>query len=114
MLGACESDMSPPIEHTIDEHLSLSTVFLLHHAHEVIAGLWKVKPGAVDNCYKSILESIKEKRTNFSTALNDWQKKKILEWKNGKTNKDFYYYAPFRVMGFPYINDSDKLKGDNQ
>lgn len=109
MLGACESDAAPPTEHTIDEHLSLSTVFLLHHAKEVTAGLWKVEVRAVDKCYHGILN--KKDDVDVETALQEWQNKQLSEWKsewkNKKDNLKFYLLAPFRVMGFPEISEAN-------
>ncbi|MDM8552114.1 type III-E CRISPR-associated TPR-CHAT protein Csx29 [Desulfobacterales bacterium HSG2] len=100
LLGACESDMAPPTEHTIDEHLSLSTVFLSHNAGEVVAGLWKVRNDMVDGCYHEILDA-----GDISEALKTWQEKQIKKrkWKKNRNNKIFYQIVPFRVMGFPEI-----------
>jgi len=100
LLGACESDMAPPAEHTIDEHISLSTVFLSHNAGEIVAGLWEMFDKQIDGCYHQILDS-----DDISEALKQWQEEQIKrrKWKENKNSNIFYQIMPFRVMGFPEI-----------
>jgi len=103
LLGACESDMAPPTEHTIDEHLSLCTVFLSHNAREIVAGLWEIQTNMVDGCYHQILDS-----NDISEALKQWQEDQMKKrkWKERQDHSIFYLLAPFRVMGFPEISET--------
>ncbi|MCP4105356.1 MAG: CHAT domain-containing protein [Desulfobacteraceae bacterium] len=108
LLGACESDMAPPAEFIIDEHLSLSTVFLSHNAREIIAGLWKINNAQADRLYNTVLH-----KTDILAALNKWQEKEISMWKKHHNNNIFYMFASFRVMGFPYVNSSDSKESQS-
>lgn len=100
MLGACESDMAPPMNQPVDEHISLSTIFLSHGASEVLAGLWDVGMTQVDELYSEIRDV-----KNLSDALRIWQRDEVKQWRNtedsGKRNDlIFYDLAPFRITGF--------------
>ncbi|MEE4357733.1 MAG: type III-E CRISPR-associated TPR-CHAT protein Csx29 [Desulfococcaceae bacterium] len=96
LLGACESDMAPPSAHSVDEHLSLSTVFLSHKAGEVAGGLWKIESDKVDECYTELCES-----NELAETLKDWQDDFIKEWRDTDDDIEFYYCTPFRITGFP-------------
>ena len=104
LLGACEADMAPPVEYAIDEHVSLSAAFLSHKAREVIAGLWEINITRTDICYTEVRDS-----DDLSLALKKWQKKQLKIWKKNQNNKIFYWFTPFRIMGFPL-----KLKDNNE
>ncbi len=104
LLGACEADMAPPVEYAIDEHVSLSAAFLSHKAREVIAGLWRINITRTDICYTEVRDS-----DDLSLALKKWQKKQLKIWKKNQNNKIFYWFTPFRIMGFPL-----KLKENNE
>ena len=109
-LGACESDMAPPMDHIVDEHLSLSTAFLSLESREVVAGLWDLGDRVIDRCYAQLIDS-----DDIALALKDWQNGKIASWKGaiGKLEKTggnwkeseyhsiFYDLAAFRVIGVP-------------
>lgn len=59
-LGACESDMSPVSESPLDEHISLSSVFLTGGAKEIIGGTYRLQPTKIDMCYHTILKKFKK------------------------------------------------------
>lgn len=102
-LGACESDMSPFSDNPLDEHLSLSSVFLTSGAREVIGGVYRLEPPKIDMCYRAILEKAKKEgleRLNLPEELQSWQIEKMKK-KPSENPRQFYEIIPFRIMGFP-------------
>jgi len=99
LLGACESDMAPPIEHCVDEHISLSTVFLTRDVRDVIAGLWIIEDKMVDHFFMEVLQD-HDRKKEFSEELRKFQIRLVKLWKAKKDPQIFYRLAPYRVMGF--------------
>ncbi|GBC60136.1 hypothetical protein DENIS_1081 [Desulfonema ishimotonii] len=96
LLGACESDMVPPLEFSVDEHLSVSGAFLSHKAGEIVAGLWTVDSEKVDECYSYLVEE-----KDFLRNLQEWQMAETENFRSENDSSLFYKIAPFRIIGFP-------------
>ena len=99
-IAACETDMTPPIEKSIDEYLSISSAFLSHGASYIAGGLWKIKPSKVNICYKRLLQK-EQQEVFFSKALQEWQFRNLKNAKPESLPKLLYSYIPFRIIGFP-------------
>jgi hypothetical protein len=101
--------MSSLSENSLDEHISLSSVFLNGNAKEVIAGVYRLQATKIAMCYQTILEKLKKEGTeklNLPEELQKWQIEKM-----GKepSNTLFYQIIPFRIMGFPEaLSKTDK------
>ncbi|KHE91663.1 MAG: CHAT domain-containing protein [Candidatus Scalindua rubra] len=93
ILGACETDLVPPLSDVMDEHYSVATALLLIGAAGVVGTMWKVR----SNKTKSLIEW---KLENIEYKLNEWQKET-----GGAAYKDhpptFYRSIAFRSIGFP-------------
>jgi hypothetical protein len=91
------------MDRPVDEHVSISTVFLSHGARQVLAGLWQIGMSDVDELFAEIRDE-----TDWVQALRNWQKTHVTRWRisgkngsdSGKKNRIFYNLAPFRVSGF--------------
>lgn len=95
VLGACETDLVPPLSDILDEHLSISAAFLTKGAAEILGGLWRV------DIYDT--EEIIERCCNKLEILRDeiwnWQKDKIEEYKKDKNQLHLFTTLSFRVVG---------------
>lgn len=96
LLGACESDMVPPVLYPADEHLSLSTALLSGGARDVVAGLWWVQDEKVDALFSHILSS-----KDAAAALAKWRGEMGTECRSDEDRLRLFLSAPFRVMGSP-------------
>jgi len=89
LLGACETELVPPLGSEIDEHLSISSSFLIKGAREILGALWRVK----DEDTEELIGKIIGISGPMCKILNEWQKEQIREV--------IYNLAPFRVIGAP-------------
>lgn len=104
LFGACETDMSPPREHPLDEHLSLSTVFLTLGAKDIVGGIYRILPSQIEGCYYNILfENDEESPLTLPEAMQKWQVENL---KNNNSN--FYWIVPFRIIGPPDLLDNSR------
>lgn len=96
VLGACESDLVPPLSDTMDEHLSISAGFLGRAASEVLGGMWKISGQDVQNLVKEIS---RKENIQIADALHTWQQGLIGDFQD--IDGIFFRLIAFRVFGFP-------------
>ena len=96
MLGACETDFSVSVSDLLDEHLSISSVFLRKGAAEVGGTLYKAD---AELCDEFLFNALKEQKKPLYEVLSDCQ----LTWKQ---RKNINIVLPFRVLGFPKEEES--------
>lgn len=89
-LGACETDLVPPLTDTIDEHLSVSTAFLNHNAQEIVGTLWAIYDTFVDFIFSEIIE-----KPNLYKKIQALQKAAI---ENNKDATQLYKWLAFRAI----------------
>ena len=100
VLGACETDMAYPSSNFIDDHVSISTAFLIKGTSEVLGTMWIVYFNKVGEILDRWIQN--RNGTNFFLAVNKWQKEQIEIWKKKNRNAVvFYQTVVFRVIGFP-------------
>ena len=124
ILGACETDLVPPLSDLLDEHLSMAVAFLGKGAREVLGTLWEVEAGKKEerilsvhaesgNMQAALGVTVEElilsvhAESDMTNALWRWQSKKISSVTSPRNDVDFYFAAPFRVSGFGYFNIGD-------
>ena len=95
-LGACETDMVPPPLVTLDEHLSLSSVFLIKGAREVAGALYE----ASDDTIKKIQEILPPDSDTSLEAITGFQRKGAEKWRKSCCNNSLPIYDSifFRVF----------------
>lgn len=91
ILGACETDLVPPLSDAIDEHLSITTAFLTNGVIEILGTMWKVDAEkTVEEVVEQIItEGVKNKP--IFQIINSWQIEKLNLWKK-KDFKSYIYY----------------------
>lgn len=100
-LGACETELVPPFFSPPDEHLSLTSAFMINGAFCIVGVLWEVSAGDVDRVFARFLNNKNFDKLN--KELKAWQYNEL--FKNGKLKKgDFYWIIPFRIVGLPEIH----------
>lgn len=100
VLGACETDMAYPFTNILDDHVSISTAFLIKGAPEILGTMWIVyfnKVGEILNRWWTK----KNAETNLFLEVNEWQEQQIKIWKEKNNVVVFYKTVVFRVIGFP-------------
>jgi len=83
-LGACETDLMPPLDAPLDEQISMATIFLIKRSESVIGSMWEakrmkvlnllfMKEGLFDHFFEQQREWWKEEyeHTDSNTALYD-------------------------------------------
>jgi hypothetical protein len=103
-LGACETDLVPPMVSSVDEHLSLSFAFLQKGAPELLGSLWK----DLDAFSAEILENhLNNRYQSMSKSLWRWSGGKISRFLRNPHQIDILYkIAPFRCLGLtPWGDD---------
>jgi hypothetical protein len=95
-IGACESEMVPPVKLSVDEHFSIAATFLLKKVSTVVASLWEVNSKIIDECFSEIIEQdSNQKQTTIEDALQDWQTDRC------KNELQMVQVAPIRLIGMP-------------
>ncbi|MCF6147502.1 MAG: CHAT domain-containing protein [Candidatus Kuenenia sp.] len=97
ILGACETDLVPPLSDVMDEHTSVATAFLIKKARGILGTMWEVDPIVVEGMIEEFLN--KEKIPFLRNFIHTWQKEKFKIWakKTGNTTI-FYDTIPFRTF----------------
>lgn len=101
ILGACETDLVPPLSDVIDEHLSITTAFLTNNAREILGTMWEVYPDKVEE----IIKKVRGENINFKPLykiINTWQTDKLAAWQN---NSDIFY----DVISFRNFTSPEKI-----
>jgi hypothetical protein len=94
-LGACESDLMPPIKEVVDEYISPATALLIKGAGAVIGTLWEVSPEKVEELFLKLLGT---EYSELPKEIRDWQMKELNNWNEQKWR--LYDHLPFRI----YLN----------
>lgn len=95
VLGACETDLVPPLSDIIDEHLSILTTFLNKGAYEILGTLWVVDPDIIEDAVISRCST----SNNLMNAIWEFQKDNINDFLLDLL--DLFNYLPFRIIGMP-------------
>lgn len=98
ILGACETDLVPPLCDMLDEHLSIATAFLTNGAREILGTMWQARPEDIEEivellCNKKICDI-----SNEENKLWNWQKECIRHYWAGADDM-FYRGMAFRITG---------------
>ncbi|NUN21989.1 MAG: CHAT domain-containing protein [Candidatus Jettenia caeni] len=97
ILGACETDLVPPLSDIMDEHLSIATAFLTNGTHEILGTMWQSRPEDIED----IIRLLCDKKTSDTKARGDlwnWQKERIRDYWAGE-DAMFYRSVAFRIIG---------------
>ncbi len=102
-LGACETDLTPPISSTVDEHISISFAFLQKGSPEILGTLWAV----MENHPLEIIEDIEDRirlspEESISKILSTWVSEKLstLYLRDTAKNRNWLFnVAAFRTLG---------------
>jgi len=95
LISACESDMSAGSIGLVDEHLSISSAFLIKGARQVCGSLYR---GKSDFGEALITECLGSDQAGFCGKVHAVQKKFI---KNDNELNNLYKSAAYRVVGLP-------------
>ena len=98
ILGACETDLVPPLSDVMDEHFSIATALLLIGAAGIVGTMWEVKTRMTQTLINCLLDKLKD-NADMKTGLNEWQKDKVTGYKD--YSPVFYRAIAFRSIGFP-------------
>lgn len=94
ILGACETDMVPPLSDVMDEHTSVATALLINKARGILGAMWKVKPERIEDIVKITFAP----NNYFIGILNIWQKEMMKKWIEKKCDSlVFYQSIVFRI-----------------
>lgn len=99
ILGACETDLAPPLSGVLDEHLSIASTLMSKGATDVLGTMWKTNSSYSEEVIENAIDKLSVPLVNI---INDWQKEVIEEWKGTKCNTTFYYTIPFRIFFTSY------------
>lgn len=122
MLGACETELTPPMPGQVDEHLGLAGIFLLKGARVVLGTLWECE---VNLSGEVIKEAMEEKATPWEilfTKQSGWMGDTPPQnFQDGKDtfqeyepDMKLYWAAPFRLTGFPQGLPEDEDHGERR
>lgn len=102
VLGACETDMAPPLGTAVDEHVTLSSVLQQSGAAEVVSGMWEVENTRI----AEIVELARTRRpeTSLLELLWWWQRDSLANCYHANEGdaRELYAIAAFRVAGIQY------------
>jgi hypothetical protein len=99
ILGACETDLVSPLSDVIDEHLSISTVFLDKNTTEIIGTMWLVIKEDIDKLVKKMIDKCCNSDLWMMKELWAWQKELISNYPSSDIY-DFNRAVVFRAIGF--------------
>ncbi|MBU4599148.1 MAG: CHAT domain-containing protein [Proteobacteria bacterium] len=95
ILGACETDTTPPATNHVDEHLSVTSVLLTKGASEILGGLWALMSDQIERLAQTI-GAADEQQPLYSSLWAYYQELPIEYIRN-----NLFKTAPFRVAGLP-------------
>jgi len=101
VLGACDTNLVPPITTALDEDLSLNAAFLIKGAREVVGTLWEVYPQEMED-FISSLNNSSSKGLNVAYIIQRLQKDAVEQWrkKARKEPKILYASMCFKTVGY--------------
>ena len=111
ILGACETDLAPPLSTTVDEHLPLASAFLARDALVVISTMWAVLAGKVLGLVRQLDQVTVQE---WSRKLFEWQTRGLQDYQGsndpvrGCDNQILYYYISFRPYGILELPDDEE------
>lgn len=95
VLGACETDLVPPLSTPLDEHLSISTALLSKGALHVLGTMWEVKVARIEQ----VMALYEQGEMDWVSKITNWQKEQILKWREKNNSLILYDAIAFRVLG---------------
>lgn len=101
-LGACETDLMPPLNSPLDEQLSISTMFLNKGPCAVLGTMWEANPHHVKDLLESYFKLNDKSGPMKFNALYHLQKQ---HWKDFQLeieeakNKQLYWTLCFKIYG---------------
>lgn len=99
LLGACETDMAYPFSNILDDHVSISTAFLIKGSMSVLGTMWITYFKHVGEILNKWIQN--RNGTNLFLEVNKWQENRIKAWKRTKGSDVFYTTMVFRTIGIP-------------
>jgi len=93
LLIGCETDLEVPPKKIVDEYISLSTIFLLKGAKEVIGTLWEVYADTAEEAFLKLLH------TNGKESLEKYQQYLLQVLSEGEIQIE--EYIPLRIHLHP-------------
>lgn len=99
LLGACETDMAYPFSNILDDHVSISTAFLIKGSMSVLGTMWITYFKHVGEILNKWIQN--RNGTNLFLEVNKWQENRIKVWKRTKGSDVFYTTMVFRTIGIP-------------
>lgn len=103
-LGACETDLMPPLNSPVDEQLSMAAMFLQKGASSVLGTLWEANRDTVKEVVENMLSSYKEKGFDglFDVLEEHDEDEFLIE------PIALYYYLCFKLYNSCLIQFKDK------
>lgn len=105
VLGACDTDLVPPITTSLDEHLSLNTAFLTKGARAVVGTLWKIKAEEMET-FILRLDNSSARSSNIVYIIQELQKEASKKWKQNKKPEILYESMCFKAIGYPLLRNT--------
>lgn len=105
ILGACDTDLVPPIATSLDEHPSLNTAFLTKGARGVVGTLWKIEVKKMET-FILRLDNLSARSSNVVYIIRDLQKEATEKWKQKRKPEVLYESMCFKAIGYPSLRNT--------